>query len=171
MPAGAQEIDGDLAMTEAQEIDRDSAMTEALKYRNTLEIGFGGTGLAISANYQRKLAIRPQYYMNAAIGVGTVPLSGGIVIPHQISLNLGKWRSYLELGIAGIYWTGYSDASGYSERIYSYQLSPVIGYRRHFFNRLVLRVYVNPLFHISGEYYLENWSIIPYAGLSIGHAF
>jgi hypothetical protein len=171
MHARAQEMDDDPDLTVEQEIDRDSAMTGALKYKNTIEVGFGGSGLAISASYRRKLAIRPRYYLNASVGVGTVPLSGGIVIPHQLSVNLGKWKNYFELGIAGTYWTGYSNASGYAERIYSYQLSPLAGYRRHFFNRMVIRVYANPLFHISGEYYLEDWSFIPYAGISIGHAF
>jgi hypothetical protein len=160
-----------LLPVQSQEIDRDSAMTEALKYKNTMEIGFGGSGLVISASYRRKLVIRPNYYMNASIGAGTVPLSGGLVVPHQFSVNLGKRKHYLELGAGGSYWTGYSNASGFTERIYSYQVSPIIGYRRHFFNRLVLRIYANTLFHIAGEYYLENWSVIPYAGVSIGHSF
>ncbi len=160
-----------LAQTQAQVIDRDSAMTEALKCMNTLEIGFGGSGLVISASYQRKLLVRPKYYMNTSIGAGTVPLSGGIVIPHQFSLNLGQRESYFELGAAGSYWTGLSNASGFTERLYSYQLSPLIGYRRQFFNKLVFRIYANPLFHIAGEYYLENWTFIPYLGISMGRAF
>jgi hypothetical protein len=156
---------------QAQIIDRDAALTEALKSKNTVDITFGGSGLVISGNYRRKLIIRPAYYMNVSIGVGTVPLSGGVVIPHQISMNLGRRKNYLELGMAGTYWTGLSNTDGIAERIYSYQFSPLLGYRRHFFNQLVFRAYFNPLFHLSGEYYLGNKPIIPYLGLSLGHSF
>ena len=157
----------------AQEVDRDSAMTETLKLKNTIDITFGGSGLVISASYNRKLLVRPGYYLNASMGIGTVPASGGMVLPHQLSFNLGKRESYLEMGIAGTFFTGLSNAndSGERERLYSYQISPLLGYRRHFFNNLVLRFYLNPLFHISGEYYIENYAIIPYAGLSLGHSF
>ena len=155
----------------AQEVDRDSAMDETLKTRNVIEIGFGGSGLVISASYSRKLLVKPGYFMNASLGAGTVPLSGGVTIPHQVTFNLGKRKNYLELGVAGTFFTGLSNASGFSERIYSYQFSPLVGYRRIFFNNLVFRAYLNPLFHIAGEYYLENYAIIPYAGLSIGHSF
>jgi hypothetical protein len=69
----------------AQEIDRDSAMTETLKLKNTIDITFGGSGLVISANYNRKLLVRPVYYLNASMGIGTVPASGGMVLPHQLT--------------------------------------------------------------------------------------
>ena len=151
--------------------DRDSALTESLKNKNTVDLTFGGSGLEISANYRRKILIRPAYYLNISLGVGTVPLSGGVTFPHQLSYNLGRKSSFLELGIGGTYWTGLSNSSGYAERIYSYQFSPLVGYRRHFFNNLVIRIYANPLFHLSGEYYREDYKIIPYLGLSIGHSF
>ena len=151
--------------------DRDSALTESLKLKSTIDITFGGSGLVISANYRRKLLIRQIYYINVSLGAGTVPASGGLTLPHQLSLNLGRKSGFLELGVGGTYWTGTSNRSGYTERIYSYQLSPLIGYRRYFYNRLVIRVYANPLFYIAGEYYLEDYTIIPYAGLSIGHSF
>ena len=151
--------------------DRDSALTESLQNKNTIDITFAGSGLVISANYSRKLLTTPAYYLNASIGAGTVPLSGGLTFPHQLSFNLGRRSSFLELGISGTYWTGTSNSSGYTERIYSYQISPLVGYRKHFFNNLIFRAYANPLFHISGEYYLENYKIIPYLGLSIGHSF
>ena len=144
---------------------------ETLKLNNAIDITFAGSGLVISANYSRKLFVRPGFFMNASLGVGTVPSSGGLTVPHQITLNLGRRQSYLELGVAGTYFTGTSNASGFTERLYSYQLSPLIGYRRYFFNRMVFRAYLNPLFHISGEYYLENYAIIPYVGISIGHSF
>ena len=146
-------------------------MTETLKTRNIIDVTFAGSGLVISASYSRKLLVKPGYFINGTLGVGTVPASGGVTLPHQITFNLGKRKNYLELGVAGTFFTGLSNASGYSERIYSYQFSPLIGYRRIFFNNLVLRAYFNPLFHITGEYYLENYAIIPYGGLSIGHSF
>ena len=160
-----------LIPAQAQITDRDSALTESLRYKNTVDITFGGSGLVISGNYRRKLIIRPACYMNLSVGVGTVPLSGGVAIPHQLSMNLGRRKNYLELGIAGTYWTGLSNIDGIPERIYSYQFSPLLGYRRHSFNKLVFRAYFNPLFHLSGEYYLGNRPVIPYLGLSLGHSF
>ena len=151
--------------------DRDSALVAALKCKNTVDITFGGSGLVISANYRRKLLIRSLCYINLSVGAGTVPASGGLTLPHQLSLNLGKKSGFLELGVAGTYWVGTSYSSGFAEKKYAYQFSPLAGYRRHFFNRLVIRGYVNPLFHIAGEYYLEDYRIIPYAGVSIGHSF
>ena len=155
----------------AQEVDRDSAMTETLKLKNNIDITFGGSGLVISANYNRKLLVRPEYYLNASMGIGTVPASGGMVLPHQLSFNLGKRESYLEMGIAGTFSTGTSDASGIIERQYSYQLSPIIGYRRYFFNSMVFRAYLNPFIHIAGVHLIKDYVVIPYAGLSLGHAF
>lgn len=151
--------------------DLDSALTETLKLRNTIEVGFFGSGLVISASYQRKLVIRPSWYMNLAAGIGTVPASGGITLPHQLSFNLGRRKNYLELGIAGTCWTGLSNVSGYTERKYSYQFSPLVGYRRQVYNGMVLRAYLNPLIHVAGEYYLETYTFIPYGGLGFGHSF
>jgi hypothetical protein len=142
-----------------------------LERKNNIDLTIGGNGLFASINYSRILLTKSNYFINATIGIGTVPFTGGITIPHQITFNLGKKNSFIELGIGGSYWSGKSNASGYTETLNSYQISPIIGWRKHFNNNLVFRVYANPLFHISGEYYIENYSVIPYLGVSLGYSF
>lgn len=105
------------------------------------------------------------------IGIGATLFPGGITLQHKVTLNFGKINSFIELGISGSYWLSKSNASGYTETINSYQLSPIIGWRKHLVNNLVFRVYTNPLFHISGEKYIEDYTIIPYLGISFGYRF
>lgn len=139
--------------------------------KNSVDITLGGSGLFASANYNRMFFLKPNYFVNVSVGVGTVPFTGGISLPHQATINFGKSNSFLEFGAGGVYWTGKSNASGFTEVLYSYQLYPVIGWRKHFQNNLTFRLYINPLIHISGEYYIENYDIIPYLGISLGYKF
>lgn len=131
----------------------------------------GGTGLFVSVNYSRILLVKSNYFINASVGIGTVPFTGGITLPHQVTFNLGKKSSFLELGIGGSYWSSKSNSSGYTETVNSYQLCPIIGWRKHFNNNLIFRAYANPLFHISGENYIEDYSVVPYLGISLGYSF
>lgn len=139
--------------------------------KNSIDATIGGTGLAISFNYSRVLQVRPNYFIIASIGAGSVPFSGGLSVPHQITINFGKKNNFLEAGLGGSYWTGTSTATAEMERIYSYQLCPIIGYRKHFSNHLIFRAYFNPLIHISGEYMYEDWKVLPYVGISFGWSF
>lgn len=138
---------------------------------NSIDVTFGGSGLFASVNYNRMFFSKADYFVNASIGIGTVPFTGGISLPHQATINIGKSSSFLELGAGGVYWTGKSNASGFTETLYSYQIYPLIGWRKHFQNHLTFRLYINPLIHISGEYYIENYNIIPYVGVSLGYKF
>jgi len=143
-----------------------------IQKRNIVDITTGGNGLVASVNYSRLFILNKKWFMNISAGIGTtVPLIGGFTLPHQLTLNYGEKSNLLEIGIGGSYWQGKSDASAFEENLYSYNLSPVIGWRKHWENNFVLRVYVNPIIHVSGEYYIENYSIIPYAGISFGYAF
>lgn len=139
--------------------------------KNIIDISLGGSGLFLSANYSRVIFITSKYFVNTSIGIGTVPFVGGFSVPHQISFNIGKENSFIELGVGGSYWSGKSNSSGYTETLYSYNLSPIIGWRRNFKSNMVFRAYLNPLIHISGEYYIENYSVVPYLGISLGYAF
>ncbi|MCD4681259.1 MAG: hypothetical protein K8S00_12815 [Bacteroidales bacterium] len=139
--------------------------------KNIIDISLGGSGLFLSANYSRVIFITSKYFVNTSVGIGTVPFVGGFSVPHQISFNIGKENSFLELGIGGSYWSGKSNSSGYTETLYSYNLSPIIGWRKNFKSNMSFRAYLNPLIHISGEYYIENYSVVPYLGVSIGYAF
>ncbi len=142
-----------------------------LERKNSIDLTIGGNGLFASVDYNRTLFIKSNYFVSASVGLGTVPFVGGITIPHQVTFNLGKKNSFIELGIGGSYWSGESNASGYTETLSSYQLSPIIGWRKHFNNNLIFRLYVNPLFHVFGEYYIENYSVLPYLGVSLGYCF
>jgi hypothetical protein len=137
--------------------------------KNSVDITLGGSGLFLSTNYSRVIMAKPNYFINASVGIGTVIMTGGITLPHQLTFNFGKKSSFLELGLGGTFWTGKSNDSGYTETINSYYLSPIVGWRKNFKNNLVFRVYTNPLFYISGEE--SEHTITPYAGISLGYSF
>jgi len=156
-------------MTYSEESNSNSK--KIVERRNNVDFSVGGNGLFASVNYSRILLVKSNYFINASVGINTLPFVGGITLPHQVTFNFGKSSSFLELGIGGSYWSGKSNASGYTETINSYLLSPIIGWRKHFKNNLIFRAYANPLFHISGEYYIEDYSVIPYLGISLGYSF
>jgi hypothetical protein len=139
--------------------------------KNNIDFTLGGSGLLASINYGRIVAVKSNYFINLSAGIGIVPFSGGFTVPHQLTFNLGTGSSFLELGFGGSYWRGKSDASGFTETLSSYHVSPVIGWRKHFDNNLIFRAYINPLIHITGEYYINEYSFIPYLGLSLGYSF
>jgi hypothetical protein len=151
--------------------ENNSNLRKRVERKNTIDLSVGGNGLFASVNYSRILLVKSDFFITTSVGIGTVPFTGGITLPHQVTFNLGKKNSFLELGVGGSYWSGKSNASGYTETINSYQLSPIIGWRNYFNNNLIFRIYANPLFHISGEYYIENYSVIPYLGISLGYGF
>ena len=137
--------------------------------KNSIDLTLGGSGLFLSANYTRTIIVKPNYFVSASVGIGTVIMIGGVSVPHQLSFNIGKKSSFLELGLGGTYWTGKSNESGYTETISSYFLSPVVGWRKNFNNNLVFRVYANPLFYISGEQ--SDYAITPFMGISLAYNF
>ena len=131
----------------------------------------GGTGLFASANYGRILSVKPNYFLEASIGIGTVPFVGGLVFPHKIIANFGKNKNFIEVGIGGSFWSGKSNSSGFQDSISSYLLSPIVGWRHNFANNLIFKAYGNLLIHIADEYYYENEKILPYCGVGLGYSF
>ena len=138
---------------------------------NVVDITLGGPGLFVSLNYSRKHYIRREYFLNVSAGAGSYPGIGGISLPHQLTFNYGRGMNYFEAGVGGSYWRGIGFSSGNTDIISSYNLSPVAGYRRDLYNDFVFRVYVNPLFHIAGDNFYEDRSVLPYAGISLGYSF
>ena len=153
----------------AQEANKQKQVLSVKK--NNIEFAVAGLGLGISVNYGHVVFVKPNYFLNVSVGVGSVPFAGGLSIPHQLTINYGKKSSFLELGIGGVYWTGSSSATAEQEKLYSYQITPIIGFRKHIKQHLILRVYVNPLFRVSGVSYYDNYDVIPYLGFSLGWAF
>ena len=151
--------------------ESDSNLNNTLKRKNVVDLTMGGTGFFISANYNRIIVIKNNYFINTSIGIGTIPFVGGLTFPHQVTLNYGKKSNFLEIGVGGTYWSGKSNSSGYSDNISSYNISPIIGFRKNFKNSLIFRAYLNPIVHVSGGYYIEDYSVIPYLGISIGYSF
>jgi hypothetical protein len=102
------------------------------------------------------------------------PLGGtGITwtIPHQFTVSLGKGKHFLETGLGGTYATGLTNASGYTEWWHTYNVSPLLGYRVQFRERMVFRAYLSPIVHVWGEIFIEDIKVLPYFGLSLGRYF
>lgn len=138
---------------------------------NRVDATLGGNGLLLSVNYSRIISVRSNYFTEAGAGLGFFAFASGLTLPHHFSFNFGRKSSFFEAGLGGVYWSGKTDASGYEERSDSYQISPIIGWRKHYKNSMVLRVFASPLFHISGEYFYEDYAVVPYGGISFGYRF
>ena len=149
-----------------------SYLTISLGKRNSVDVTVAGTGLFASVNYNRIVYVSKSYFVNTSVGYGVVPSFLGSAFPHQVSINFGSQRDFLEIGVGGTYLYGSSNASGFTSGVYSYNFNPTIGYRRHLRNnKYVFKFYVMSLMHISGEYFIEDYPVIPYAGLSFGYRF
>ena len=136
--------------------------------RNAIDITYGGTGLFLSGNYSRKVLVERDYFLNASVGGGTIMGIGGITLPHQCTFNYGRRYDYIEAGIGGSFWKGKNEGN---EGLFSYSISPIIGYRRDMLNDFVFRIYANPLFRMTGEYFFGEKAVVPYAGISLGYYF
>ena len=138
--------------------------------QNSVDLSIGGVGMGFTFNYGRVVAKKPGYLVIASLGAGSVPSVGGLSIPHRVSFNFGKKNSFLEAGIGGAYWSGRED-SAEAPRIHSYQLAPIIGWRKYFKNHWLFRLHATPLFTVSGTNFLNNKDIVFYGGISLGYAF
>jgi len=140
---------------------------------NHILFDLGGNGLFMSVNYGRVVNQYDGYLITGIAGIGMFPPLGGTgaiwTAPHQLTLNLGRSIQFMEIGIGGTYATGKTNASGYTEASYSYNLSPILGYRLQFKNKMVFRAYLSPIVHLWGEFLLEDYRVLPYLGLSLGY--
>lgn len=139
--------------------------------KNSINLTAGGSGLFLSFNYEKYFFIKTNYYLSASVGIGFIPISGGVTIPHMITYNWGKKSNFLELGLGGTYWSGTRNNTDKQESVNSYNLSPVIGWKKHFKKNMILRIYTNPLINVFGENYIEDLTVMPYLGISLGYTF
>ena len=149
--------------------DQNNQVVHRLGY-NAVDVTFGGNGLLLSANYSRVWLEKTGFFADAGVGIGFTVLAGGMTLPHSITFNLGKKSSFLMLGIGGIYWQGKTDSSGFEETATSYNLAPMVGWRKNFKSHILLKIYANPIINVSGEPITEL-GILPFAGIGIGYMF
>lgn len=74
-------------------------------------------------------------------------------------------------GLGGTYEWHKTDESGFTESVTSYNLSPILGWKKLFRSHLLFSIYASPLIHIAGINLYEGYVVIPFAGISFGYAF
>jgi hypothetical protein len=143
--------------------------------RNNIYINiFAGDASVQSLNYERLFLVRPKSFFTGSLGIGynknldkyegrlyQISHSQFMTIPHHITMNVGKKRSFFEFGIGGTGLIG--DAHQ------NYYLYPIIGYRFHSSNpmKLNFRIYIS--FPFQGYKNVEFWWFP--IGISVGGGF
>jgi hypothetical protein len=145
--------------------------SDALSRKNNFALTLGGNGLFLSIDYDRILWVHPSYFVDLSAGFGVAPWHAGGIIPHQFVFNLGRKSGFLMLGIGGTYEWHKTDASAYTETVYSYFLSPLAGWKKIFKSHLIFKVYASPLILISGVAVVNDNRVTPMAGISLGYTF
>ncbi len=144
---------------------------QALQRKNSVALTLGGNGLFLSVSYDRILVVKADYFVEASVGIGIFPGIAGANIPHQIIINKGKKTSFLMIGLGGMYEWHKTDESGFTKSVNSYNLVPIIGWKKIFGSHLLFSIYASPLIHIAGINLYEGYGVIPYAGISFGYTF
>ena len=142
--------------------------------RNNIYLSTLGADLTIvSINYERLFFIRPKFFFTGELGIGyNKEMDIGIAysssnqfqnaqyltIPHHITMNVGKRKSFLEFGIGGTGIIGNAKQN--------YYWYPIIGYRLHPFKSKKANFRVNSSFPIIGWENMEFY-VLP-LGVSLG---
>ncbi len=153
---------------------KDFSRAEALQRRNNVTLTLGGNGLFLSVSYDRILVVKSNYFVDISAGIGIFPGIAGGNIPHQIVINKGKRTSFFMIGLGGTYEWHKTDESGFTKSVNSYNLVPIIGWKKFFGSHLLFSIYASPLIHISGINLYGGgygYGVIPYAGVSFGFTF
>ncbi len=138
---------------------------------NSVEANLSLLFLAPSLEYGRILLHKDKWFLNGSAGIGTVAMAGGITVPHQLTFNFGKRSSFFEVGAGGIFWNGETDASGFTKRESSYNIGPILGWRKYCKRKFFFRLYMNPLVlkPISNDF--SDVLYILNTGFSFGYSF
>ena len=150
---------------------KDFTRHEALQRKNSFVLTLGGNGIFLSLSYDRILAAKPHYFVDANVGLGFIPMVSGTSFSQQVIFNLGKKTGFLMLGLGGTCEWDKTDASGFTKTETSYNLSPVIGWKKIFRSHLMFQVYASPMIHISGTYLIQDWPVAPFGGIGLGYTF
>ncbi len=137
----------------------------------TISLNVAGDISIISMGFEKLYFIKPAFAITGKIGLGINsefslsdnPTNTYFVLPHHVTANFGRRKSFLELGIGGSYMTG--------SQVSEYFVYPILGYRLHPFNNPGFSFRVWLFFPIGQISRLEetNILIVPY-GLSFGIA-
>jgi hypothetical protein len=142
---------------------------------NSININFFGGASMLSLNYSRIIPTPIPIFIDTKLGVGynstfELCLWGScntpekfITIPHHITGNLGKKRSFLEFGVGGTFFIGDNSTR-------TYFVYPIIAYRFIPFKkyRVNFRIYTHyPIFRAESA---KNIIFVPF-GYSIGLSF
>ena len=142
------------------------------RHKNNVYFNFiGGDGSVISTYYERLFLTRSKYFMGVGLGIGYNKIDDisdaegnpdlqfkYMTIPHHITMNIGKHKSFFEIGLGGTGIIG--------DLIQNYYLYPIIGYRFQSSgsNKVIFRVYAGYPFY--GWENLDIWWIP--VGVSLG---
>jgi hypothetical protein len=161
--------------------------------KNNIYLNALGVDVSIfSINYERLFLVRSKFFITGELGIGynkVVEFEVGqwsdapvinfhgdyLTIPHHITINVGKHKSFFEFGIGGTAIIG-NDAPQY------YYLYPIIGYRLHplqskkvnvrIYASLPVECFENMGYILSGDEGGENWGLWWfYIGVSLGIGF
>lgn len=144
--------------------------------KNAIWGELGGNGVLLSVHYGRVMVQKDRYFIAGQVGVGPIPIVWGAIISHQVTFNLGKRTSFLEIGLGGTYLTwgnnfSYFSDAGHSYADHSYNISPILGYRFQSGKGFLLRAYLNPIINLTGAPFYSDYLIVPYLGVGLGYAF
>ncbi len=153
--------------------------TNFTRPKNSISLNLIGNGSLVGLNFDRSFFLKENIFISTMIGFGFNEISEGflnknggiscVTVPHQLTINMGIKRHFVEAGIGGTSVTG-------SNKI-PYLVYPTVGYRlqpkqKNGFN---MRIYGSLLLLETKS----NYSILPDAGyiffspfgISIGTSF
>ena len=138
-----------------------------------ISANIAGDASILSLGFDKFFFLKPALTLSAKVGFGfnqefqifsSEPPNSYFILPHHLTCNFGRNRSFLELGVGASWVTGNRDNY--------YPVYPILGYRYHPFKNpgFSFRVWV---YYPLGQKNFFNWDVImmiPY-GLSFGVAF
>lgn len=139
-----------------------------VRSRNAFSGQILGLGGLFSVGYDRLLWENEKLFLAAGLGVGMIP--NGVSIPHYLTVNLGKKRHYVELGVGGTFATG-SFTSWNNTNHLLYGIAPVVGYRFQPARGFFLRTYICPTVFVVDKNDLLPGAFYPYTGVDLGYCF
>ncbi len=143
-----------------------TASSQTVFKRNSAYAEFMGTGLVLSANYERQLSQKPGFGVH--IGVGLGGYKPAIPLGVKYILDLGNEKSFAEAGLGitlaemELWDSDYNHPS--DKNPYKPGFIPSIGYRHHSKSGFMWRTNYTPLF--------SKWKNAPWLfGVSVGWRF